>query len=229
MLNGTYVRSIETSPQTVGEGENFVLQSYSTYHVTETKSMDLGTWLDGITDVGFTKLLCWPPSKTSTCNYTDPYFKVMPKIDMAKQYDYKFLPDIDGNSFSGRYLSFLRSTSLPIKATVYSEWHDGRLIPWLHFVPMDNSFVDIYGILDYFLSRDSSIMDNGDTVTVDTNDDVARKIALRGKEWAEKVLRKEDMQIYMLRLLLEYARLCDDNREKLGYVGELKDAETVLY
>jgi hypothetical protein len=43
-----------------------------------------------------------------------------------------------------------------------------------------------------------------------------------GKGWAEKVLRKEDMQIYMLRLLLEYARLCDDNRNTLGYVRDLE-------
>jgi hypothetical protein len=35
------------------------------------------------------------------------------------------------------------------------------------------------------------------------------------------VLRKEDMHVYMLRLLLEYARLCDDNREKLGFEGDL--------
>jgi hypothetical protein len=49
-----------------------------------------------------------------------------------------------------------------------------------------------------------------------------QKIAYRGKGWAEKVLRKEDMQIYMLRLLLEYARLCDDNRNTLGYVRDLE-------
>jgi hypothetical protein len=29
--------------------------------------------------------------------------------------------------------------------------------------------------------------------------------------------------VYMLRLLLEYARLCDDEREKLGFVGDLVD------
>jgi hypothetical protein len=33
------------------------------------------------------------------------------------------------------------------------------------------------------------------------------------------VLRREDMQIYVMRLLLEYARLCDDDRDVLGWAG----------
>lgn len=37
-----------------------------------------------------------------------------------------------------------------------SEWHDSRIVHWLHFVPMNNSFVDIYVILDYFISTDTA-------------------------------------------------------------------------
>ncbi|KAF1941373.1 hypothetical protein EJ02DRAFT_404607 [Clathrospora elynae] len=229
MLNGTYVQSIETSPEAVGEGQNFILQSYATYRLAVTKYMDLGTWLDRITDIGFTDLLCFPTTDEPTCNYTDPYYSITSKMPMSEQYDYKFLPDIDGNSFSGRYLSFLRSTSVPIKATIYSEWHDDRLIPWLHFVPMDNLFVDVYGIMDYFLGTGADFKTDGEEVVTDgVHDEAAKKIALRGQEWANKVLRKEDMQIYMLRLLLEYARLCDDNREKLGFVGDLKSEDSDL-
>ncbi|KAH1405016.1 hypothetical protein KXX64_009627, partial [Aspergillus fumigatus] len=106
-------------------------------------------------------------------------------MPMNKQYDYKYLPDVDGNSFSGRYRGFLLSTSLPIKATIYDEWHDSRLIPWAHFVPMDSTFLDIYGIMEYFIGYRGS-----------GHDHAARKIALNGKKWAEKVLRPEDMQIY---------------------------------
>lgn len=190
--------------------------------------MDLGTWLEGITNVGFTDLLCWPPADAPTCKYTDPFFKIAPTIPMLKQYEFKLLPDIDGNSFSGRYLAFLRSTSVPVKATIYSEWHDDRLIPWLHFVSMDNTFVDVYGILDYFLGTGKvSKSDDDDVILAEARDNAARKIALRGKDWANKVLRKEDMQIYVLRLLLEYARLCDDNRVVLGFVGDLKDMEII--
>jgi hypothetical protein len=179
--------------------------------------MNLGSWLDRIADVGFTDLLCFPQSGRRTCDYNERWFKAVEKVPMSKQFDYKFLPDIDGNSFSGRYLSFLRSTSVPIKATLYSEWHDDRLIPWLHFVPMDNSFVDMCGILDYFLGTG----DGHVAMLYGTYDEAAKKVAHRGREWAKRVLRKEDMHMYTLRLLLEYARLCNDDRGQLGFVGDL--------
>jgi hypothetical protein len=225
MMNGTAVQTAEADPVSPHQGANFVIPSSSTYSLRASKQAGLGGWVSRITDVGFTNLICFPSTKVRTCHYTDPYFTLVPKIDMAEQLEYKFLPDIDGNSFSGRYLAFLRSTSVPIKSTIYSEWHDSRLIPWVHFIPMDNSFVDIYGILDYFLGSERVVKKkDGGTILEASHDNEAKKIALAGRNWAEKVLRTEDMQVYMLRLLLEYARLCDDERANLGYVGDLPDA-----
>ena len=44
------------------------------------------------------------------------------------------------------------------------------------------------------------------------------KIAEEGREWAGKVLRKEDMEIYFYRLLLEWGRMTDDRRDEgIGY------------
>mgnify|MGYP000925818090 CR=1 FL=1 len=57
---------------------------------------------------------------------------------------------------------------------------------------------------------------------IDHADKVAEKIALEGRDWAEKVLRKEDMQIYVLRLLLEYGRVIADDRDKMGWVEDAK-------
>lgn len=45
------------------------------------------------------------------------------------------------------------------------------------------------------------------------------EIAEAGRLWAEKVLRKEDMEIYMFRLLLEWGRLTDDKRDEIGFMG----------
>jgi hypothetical protein len=222
MLNGTYVHNLEMGAKAADGGETYTPQSYTTYHLQATRHMDIGTWLDRIADVGFTDLSCWLQSGKRICDYNERWFMAVDKVPMSTQFDYKLLPDIDGNSFSGRYLSFLRSTSVPIKATVYSEWHDDRLIPWLHFVPMDNSFVDMYGILDYFLGTG----DDHVAVLHDAHDEAAKKIALGGQAWADKVLRKEDMHTYTLRLLLEYARLCDDNREQLGFDGDLVKGAT---
>jgi hypothetical protein len=224
MINGTAVQLVEKDYN--GIGKNFVVSSYSTYHLTATQYMDLGTWLDSLTDAAFVHLECFPSNGGPHCPYTDHFFQTKAGIPMSKQYAYKYLPDIDGNSFSGRYRGFLRSTSLPIKATIYSEWHDSRLVPWKHFVPMDNSFVDIYGILDYFIGTDVPKKDReGNKFIEGAHDENGRKIAMDGQEWAERVLRKEDMQVYVMRLYMEYARICDDNREKLGFIGDLHDFE----
>ncbi len=126
----------------------------------------------------------------------------------------KYLPDIDGNSFSGRFRAFLRSTSLTIKATIYDEWHDARLMPWVHFVPMDNTFVDLYAILDFFMGYQGE----------GRHDSLAEEIADEGRSWTDRVLRREDMALYMWRLILEWARVCDDKRDVLGWVDDLKEA-----
>lgn len=172
----------------------------------------LGGWVDSWADVAFVDLMCSEEEPNGQCYYTSPHFSVQEGIRLADQFNWKYLPDIDGNSFSGRYLGFLRSTSLPIKATVYKEWHDSRLVAWKHFVPMDNRYGDWWGIMEYFLGY-------GDQRKA--HDAEAERIAVAGKEWAERVLRREDMQIYVLRLLLEYARVSDPRREKMGWVGDL--------
>ncbi|KAL2370744.1 hypothetical protein RJ035_001704 [Blastomyces gilchristii] len=206
MLNATTVRLAETGKT---PPPNFALPDYDLYHLARTdRTGHMADLLDTSADAGFTDLVCFPGQKGNpTCPYTDPYFAIASHIPMDQQYRMKYLADIDGNSFSGRYRGFLLSTSLPIKSTLYEEWHDTRLIPWAHFVPMDSTYADIYGIMEYFLGHGGE----------PGRDEVARKIALDGKAWAEKVLRREDMKIYTYRLLLEYARVCDDRRERLGY------------
>lgn len=200
MTNETMVRM---ASENSSAGINFRLPSLGVY---DLNTESLSQFITEYADTGFVHLVCTPfIQENPYCPYLDDYFKVVTGLPMKEMYDYKYLPDIDGNSFSGRYRGFLLSTSLPMKATIYNEWHDSRLIPWVHFVPMDITYRDVYGILSYLINHDS----------------VARRIALSGKDWGGKVLRKEDMQIYVYRLLLEYARICDDRREFLGYVDQV--------
>ena len=187
----------------------------SQYNLAAQQENKLGEWVGKFSDTGFVDLMCDVQEPEGRCIYTSQYFDVIKGMKMADQFSRKYLPDIDGNSFSGRYRGFLMSTSLPIKATIFKEWHDRRLVPWKHFVPMDNRFMDFYGIMQYFLGYD------GETMKIKDHDKEAEKIALAGQEWANKVLRREDMQIYTLRLLLEYARLSDDRRDKMGWVDDM--------
>ena len=189
---------------------NFALPE-KMYKLASQAAGSLGKWVSSWANVAFTDLMCSPYMEGGNCDYTSLYFAVTESIPMADQFDTKYLPDIDGNSFSGRYLGFLKSTSLPIKATLFREWHDSRLVAWKHFVPMDSRFGDYYGIMEYFLGFGEGR----------NHDDRAERIAADGKAWADQVLRREDMQIYVLRLLLEYARVSDDRREKMGWVEDL--------
>ncbi|KAI1437357.1 glycosyltransferase family 90 protein [Xylaria sp. CBS 124048] len=211
MNNGTKLALAESE---IEPPANFELPA-AAYDIMASREKRLGDWVSEWADVGFTDLMCDPSYKLNDGDpcYTNEHFEVVPGEDMTYQFGYKYLPDVDGNSFSGRYLAFLRSTGLPIKSTLWHEWHDSRLIAWKHFVPMDNRFGDYYGIMEYFL---------GYGKTRPGHDRAAQKIAMDGKAWAERVLRKEDMQIYTLRLLLEYARVSDDRRNKMGWVEDLK-------
>lgn len=194
---------------------NFALPAAALYHVRAQEEKRLGKWVSEWSDCGFVDLMCEGKTESQdqkNCSYVDDYFTVRDSISLQEQFHSKFLPDIDGNSFSGRYLAFLKSSSLPIKATVWKEWHDARLVAWKHFVPMDNRFGDWYGIMDFFFGGG----DGGRK-----GDRIGETIAADGKAWAERVLRKEDMQVYVLRLLLEYARVLDEKRELLGWVGDL--------
>lgn len=211
MTNATQVSAAEEWKQIP---PNWAMPT-SQYNLAAQQENRLGEWTGEWADTAFVDLMCNVPEPNGTCNYTTPYYKVTKGMPMADQFDMKYLPDIDGNSFSGRYRGFLMSTSLPIKATIFREWHDSRLVPWKHFVPMDNRFMDFWGIMEYFLGYE------GESVKIEGHDKQAEKIAMDGQAWANKVLRKEDMQIYVLRLLLEYARISDERRDKMGWVGDL--------
>ncbi|KAL8995287.1 MAG: hypothetical protein Q9169_004931 [Polycauliona sp. 2 TL-2023] len=55
---------------------------------------------------------------------------------------YRFLLDMDGNAWSGRYYSLLRSISAVIKQSLFREFQgDAWIKPWVHYIPpsMDGS------------------------------------------------------------------------------------------
>ncbi|RFU30082.1 hypothetical protein B7463_g6267, partial [Scytalidium lignicola] len=169
------------------------------------------------TDIGFTEAFACHPN----CDFLSDIFKWKNQVSLGQQFENKFLVDVDGHSFSGRWRAFLQSKSLGIKATIFREWHDSRLFSWRHFVPMDNRYDDIYSIMTYFVGLGSPSDKSSDVEPyVQRHEFEGQKLAQQGREWAEKVLRKEDLEIYTFLLLLEYGRIIDDNRDRIGYSGD---------
>ncbi|TGJ83039.1 hypothetical protein E0Z10_g5727 [Xylaria hypoxylon] len=123
-------------------------------------------------------------------------------LDFHENWQHRHLVDLDGAGFSGRFLPFVRSASLPYRAALFRTWWEERIHPWKHYVPLDLRLDDFLPALNYFGG-------------VGTRD--AQEIAEAGQQWAQKALRKEDMQVYMFRLLLEWGRIIDDRREEVGF------------
>lgn len=144
------------------------------------------------TDVGFTEPFACVPD----CGFYDGVWTYKNMTPLGEQFRRKFVVDVDGHSFSGRWRAFLQSKSLGIKSTIFREWHDSRLFAWRHFVPLDNRFDELYGILTYFIGEGNRESLGARSVAyVQRHDFEARKLARQGRDWAAKVLRKEDLEV----------------------------------
>lgn len=217
------------------------------------------------TDIGFVESWGCVPN----CDFYSSVFSWKDQTTLTSQFKSRYLIDVDGHSFSGRWHAFLQSKSLGFKATIFREWHDSRLFAWRHFVPVDNRYEELYALLTYFIGYDGSKANTEATTTTpaktpaeayveaeediepgervhedpittttttsppDPNKDLhisrhdkeAQRIARQSREWAHRVLRREDIEVYMFRLMLEYARICDDNRDRVGYDGDGTELE----
>lgn len=98
---------------------------------------------------------------------------------------------------------------------------DDRVTAWQHFVPLDVRGHTMWSTLAYFTGFEGVI--DGKKVTAMPHEDEARWIAETGRRWAGMALRKEDMEIYFFRLLLEWGRLTDDARDGIGYDESMHD------
>ncbi|OJJ79273.1 uncharacterized protein ASPGLDRAFT_77756 [Aspergillus glaucus CBS 516.65] len=141
---------------------------------------------------------------TTDCDEEDAYFDTARREKQSEAWKYRYLLDMDGNAYSGRFYAFLQSYAVIMKLSFFREWHENILFPWVHYVPLSLKTIGYAEILRFF-EQDTK----GQTA--------AKRIADSGRNWAHTTLRHEDMEVYMFRLLLEYGRLVDDNRESLGY------------
>ena len=220
LMNATHMvnKEVEILTQTPKPAQKHAPITYEAFHRFQPSKFALEH-----TDVGFTE----PMSCVPDCSFYDEVFEWKPPTTLSGQFKSKYLIDVDGHSFSGRWRAFLQSKSLGFKATIFREWHDSRLFAWRHFVPLDNRYDDLYSLLTYFIGYGEPELDaslNDDYVNADayvpSHDHEGKMIAQQGREWAKKVLRREDIEVYMFRLLLEYARIVDDNRDRIGYSGD---------
>jgi hypothetical protein len=262
MLNATHIEIAEAAihtgnESTVGAGyaNNFRLLPANGYKLKTQTGGSLAEWVNGWADAGFTDLTC--EASGATDEGCGEYFSIAPSSTSNEEDATKarYAIVIDNDSLT----QHLQDGKVTLRSSIYRQWYDSRLIPWHHFVPMDNTFVDLYGIMEYFLGSDVDpdtrtfahavgevqahdhhfkTPENSEEVPHDSSQsgnephippsrrsshgDAARQIAEASQEWAKRVLRREDVLIYVYRLLLEYARVIDDRRDRLGWVADLE-------
>ncbi|KAF5584127.1 beta-1 2-xylosyltransferase 1 [Fusarium pseudocircinatum] len=151
-------------------------------------------------DVGFTRIF---QCDRKFCRDQKTFFPVKPWADKDAALHSKLAFDLDGNGISGRYYKLLSSNTLPLKQALLREWHDERLVPWVHYIPVSQSLEELPELVSYLTSNEAGQR-------------VAEKVARQGREWMGKAVREVDMTIYTWRLLLELARLQDPMRRGGG-------------
>ncbi|KAF2183223.1 glycosyltransferase family 90 protein [Zopfia rhizophila CBS 207.26] len=167
------------------------------------------------------------------CDAQREFFEVTERVDGQDAWGFKHLLDMDGNAFSGRFYAFLKSRSLTYKMAVFREWHQEWMKPWVHYIPISLIGDEHLDLVRWFggagqdeqnekvkeeavaKGQDDNKGGNGDSM----GETKAREIAERSTEWANKVLRNVDFEAWFFRLLLEYGRVIDDNRDTIGYSG----------
>ncbi|CAJ2500581.1 Uu.00g034340.m01.CDS01 [Anthostomella pinea] len=115
----------------------------------------------------------------------------------------------------------LRSNSVPLLSTIFQEWYTERLMPWVHFIPIDFRFHGLHSTMAYFIGLKGRGSLNGREQLTEGRLEDAFWIAEQGRKWADKAMRREDMETYLFRQLLEWGRVIQDDRDELGFV--LKD------
>ncbi|KAG8954787.1 capsule-associated protein CAP1 [Tulasnella sp. 419] len=156
-------------------------------------------------------------------------------VPLGHHWKHKYLVDFDGMGYSARLFAFLMSESAVVKATVYKEFFTEWIQPWLHYIPLSSEYSEIYNIHAYFSGTSPSMLraasQSNSTATTNIRikepknlrhhdgDAQLRKIARAGRKWKMTIGRKVDMETYVYRLCLEYARLWSDDREAMSYKG----------
>ncbi|KAK2616962.1 hypothetical protein QQS21_000051 [Conoideocrella luteorostrata] len=147
-------------------------------------------------DVAFTKIF---QCATRPCREQSFAYRMKSWADKDEALRSRLTFDLDGNGISGRWYKMVASKSAPMKQTLLREWHDDRLLPWVHFIPVSLGMTELPELVMYLTSTKQG-------------QQRAKEIADQGREWFSQALRNVDMSVYVYRLLLELARLQDPER-----------------
>ncbi|UKZ75864.1 hypothetical protein TrVFT333_003559 [Trichoderma virens FT-333] len=157
------------------------------------------------------------------CKLVEKAYGIRDDATEPLEYRYVLLMDEDDGP-PQQVLRTLRSYSVPLVSTIFRTWFTERLMPWLHFVPVDPRYQALHTTFAYFSGTESRPKVNGRETSMEGRMADAEWIVQQGQRWVTKALREKDMEIYLFRLLLEWGRLIDDLRDEIGFRKDDKGA-----
>ncbi|WVR08430.1 hypothetical protein IAU60_005485 [Kwoniella sp. DSM 27419] len=168
----------------------------------------LGDMNEWFMDLAFTGVPIQCEIDDGTCDNLAQEYIWVDQMTHDEALDYKYVIDVDGNAWSARFKRLLTSGSLIFKATIAPEWWTDRIQPWVHYVPIQMDYSDLYDALVFF---------QGDLYGANGEPLLAKDIAQAGREWSNTHWRQVDMTAYMFRLYLEWGRLVAPHRGSMDY------------
>ena len=150
-------------------------------------------------DVAFT--IKWHGTCTpDDCAWVEENLRFLPAtLPESDAFASRFIMDLDGFGFTERFYRFLGSGSTVFKMSMFEEWHHDRLVPWVHYVPVSVDMAELPEMVRFFSTPQGGVL--------------AREIADEGRRWKERVLRTEDIELAVWRILLEWGRLWGEERD----------------
>jgi len=142
---------------------------------------------------------------------------------LSDYWTHKYLLDLDGMSYSGKFFAFLGSDSVVIKSSIYQEFFSDWIQPWcvpfsvffchiplttdavsrLHYIPLSTSYAEIYNIHAFFsggtpealavVNSTVQHLQRRQHIPLD-GDKRLRRIARAGKHWKNTIGRQVDME-----------------------------------
>ncbi|CAB9531064.1 KDEL motif-containing protein 1 [Seminavis robusta] len=109
----------------------------------------------------------------------------------------KYILDVDGNGFTGRFPGLLRSGSLIFKSSHYREWYHGVMEPFQHYIPVNYDLSDLVEKVAW----------------AHDHPDVVQQIVTASRKRVETRLRRDDSKCYTYRMLLEYQTLFEEQKQ----------------
>ncbi|KAL7416466.1 glycosyl transferase family 90-domain-containing protein [Mrakia frigida] len=158
------------------EGKNF-------RHFQRFRFITLANEREDIINAKFTNLdYC-----LEICEEVEKEFPLSEKKGWTDAYPYKYVFDIDGNTFSGRFMGLLHGKALVFKSTIWTEFWSSWLLPYVHYIPVLPDLSDLYEKVDWAVTHDLE----------------ARRIQAAGAELVRRVITEDQMDAYYYAVLLD--------------------------